>query len=69
MEGNMTDIVHEIAQLFDQQFHMQFRLVEMREGDYAPVLPGGMVELALEEFGATIVEVDNLKDAETPKKS
>lgn len=67
MEGNMTDIVHEIAQLFDQKFHVHFRLVEMREGDFAPVLPGGMVELALEEFGATITEVEYLKDAE--KKS
>jgi hypothetical protein len=62
MEGNITDIVHEIAQLFDQRFHTQFRLVEMREGDFAPVLPGGMVELALEEFGAIITEVDYLKN-------
>lgn len=59
----MTDIVHEIAQLFDQQFHIQFRLVEMREGGYAPVLPGGLVELALEEFGATITEVENLNES------
>jgi hypothetical protein len=60
MEGNMIDIVHEIAQRFDQKFHIQFRLFEMSEGDYAPVLPGGMVELALEEFGATITEVEYL---------
>jgi hypothetical protein len=65
----MTDIVHEIAQQFDQQFQIQFRLVEMREGGYAPVLPGGMVELALEEFGATIIEVDYVKDAETSKRA
>lgn len=58
----MTDIVHEIAQRFDQKFHIQFRLVELREGDYAPVLPGGMVELALEEFGARIADVEYLKD-------
>ncbi|MGD2162353.1 MAG: hypothetical protein PVI81_08860 [Anaerolineales bacterium] len=58
----MTDIVHEFAQLFDQKFHIHFRLVEMREGDYAPVLPDGMVELALEEFGATITEVEYLGD-------
>jgi hypothetical protein len=64
MEGNMTDIVHEIAQLFDQKFHIQFRLVEMREGDYAPVLPGGVVELALEELGATITEVEYLNQSE-----
>ncbi|MGD8631962.1 MAG: hypothetical protein PVF85_00210 [Anaerolineales bacterium] len=65
----MTDIVHEIAQLFDQQFHKQFRLVPMREDGYAPVLPGGMVELALEEFGATIIEVDYLNDAEDSRES
>ncbi len=59
----MTDIVHEIAQLFDQKFHVHFHLVEMSEGDYAPVLPGGMVELALEEFGATVTEVEYLGDA------
>ena len=58
----MAEIVHEVAQLFDQRFHLHFRLVEMREGDYAPVLPGGMVELALEEFGATITEVDYLNE-------
>jgi hypothetical protein len=69
MEGNMTDIVHEIAQLFDPKFREQFRLVPMREDGYAPVLPGGMVELALEEFGATIIEVDYLNDVEDSQGS
>ncbi len=65
----MTDIVHEIAQLFDHKFHIQFRLVEMRDGDYAPVLPGGMVELALEEFGATISEVEYLTELDGKDES
>lgn len=59
----MTDIVQEFAQLRDQKFHVHFRLVEMHEGYYAPVMLDGMVELALEEFGATITNVEYLKGA------
>lgn len=65
----MTDIVREIAQLLDPKFREQFRLVPMREDGYAPVLPGGLVELALEEFGATIIEVDYLNDVEDSQGS
>ena len=63
----MVDMEYELVAVQEDLRDSESRDVgftRLKNGDLVPVLDGGMVQLALDELGGEIVEVNEINDAD-----